>query len=118
MGGAWGVGPGVSDLEGLAEGEWDGERLEARGEEEEGGGDVEHGGVAMRAGSGRDSPLPRWKKLSMLLLRMTDLKDRERFNLCSWTREQEEAQVTNHNHTCIDVHTDIHVCISACTEQT
>lgn len=40
----------------------------------------------------RDSPLLRWKKLSMLLLRMTDLKDRERFSRCSWrtknTRER------------------------------
>lgn len=38
----------------------------------------------MRAGGGRDSPLARWKKLSTLLLRMTDLKDSERFSRCNW----------------------------------
>lgn len=37
----------------------------------------------MRAEGRRESPLLRWKKLSILLLRMTDLKDRERFNRCN-----------------------------------
>lgn len=31
----------------------------------------------------RDSALLRWKKLSILLLRITDFKDRDRFNRCN-----------------------------------
>lgn len=40
----------------------------------------------------RDSPLLRWKKLSMLLLRMTDLKDRERFSRCSWRTKKHKGE--------------------------
>lgn len=74
-----------SDNEGLGliEGEREGERSYARGDSENGGGDRGGGGVVIKVEGGRGSPLLRWKKLSMLLLRMTDLKDRERFRRCS-----------------------------------
>ncbi len=68
---------------GLLVGEWEGECSLARGDSEKGGGDDAGGGAVMRAEGVRDSPLLRWKKLSTLLLRMTDLKDRERFNRCN-----------------------------------
>lgn len=48
-----------------------------------GGGDAGGADVAVRHKGGCDSPLLRWKKLSTLLLRMTDLKERERFSRCS-----------------------------------
>lgn len=68
---------------GLIEGEREGERSYARGDSVKEGGDGRGGGVVIRADGGRTSPLLRWKKLSTLLLRMTDLKDRERFSRCS-----------------------------------
>lgn len=70
---------------GLAEGDSEGERSYPSGESEAGarGGGGEEGQVGvMREGGGRESPFL-WKKLSMLLLRMTDLKDRDRFSRCS-----------------------------------
>lgn len=43
----------------------------------------------MTAAAGRDSALPRWKKLSTLLLRITDFRERERFSRCSCKRGNE-----------------------------
>lgn len=67
----------------LIEGVMEGERSWLKGHSEKGGGDGSGGGAVMRAEAGGVSPLLRWKKLSTLLLRMTDLRDKERFSLCN-----------------------------------
>lgn len=87
----------VREREGLREGEWDeseglglsegereGERSQVRGVSPKGGGEEVSGGSWMIPEGRRTSPLlGRWKKLSTLLLRITDLKDKERFSRCS-----------------------------------
>ena len=76
------------EREGLTEGEWDeSEGLglmdgEMDGERSAAGADSCGEGSVMRAEGRRASPF-RWKKLSTLLLRITDLKERERFSLWS-----------------------------------
>lgn len=51
----------------------------------------------MMAVGRRDSALLRWKKFSILLLRITDFKDRERFNLCNCKTMRRNKRVEQEN---------------------
>lgn len=77
---------------GLTEGEMEGERLFTRGEAGRSGGEG-GGGSALKSRGARASLKDLWKKFSTLLLRISVLKDSERFSFCScFDREGEKKK--------------------------
>lgn len=78
---------------GLTDGEMDGERLFTRGEPGRSGGEGGGGSVVNSRGM-RASLKDLWKKFSTLLLRMSVLKDRERFSFWSCINREREKTIT------------------------